>query len=122
MCKCNSIGDRIRIARLQSGMSQEELAKALGRSGRSYISKLELNQREISHGEIKALCEILDISANYLVFGSHESLAENEQRLLDDFRSLNEEGQEVVLNMVDGIIRTEKYKKSSEYELGKKKA
>ncbi|MGN0618525.1 MAG: helix-turn-helix domain-containing protein [Ruminiclostridium sp.] len=122
MCKCTSIGDRIRISRLQAGMSQEELAKALGRSGRSYISKLELNQREISHGEIKALCEILDVTANYLVFGVHESLAENEQRLLEDFRSLNEEGQEVVLDLVGSLVENSKYKKCSENDLDEKNA
>ena len=122
MCKTLSIGDRIRISRVSADMSQEELAHALGRAGRSYISKIERNQRDLDHGEVIAICKILNVTPNYIFFGNNEQLEGDEQKLIDNFRSLNEEGREIVLNLVDGIVKSEKYKKSAPNGLGQKEA
>ena len=122
MCKTLSIGDRIRISRVSADMSQEELAHALGRAGRSYISKIERNQRDLDHGEVIAICKILNVTPNYIFFGNNEQLEGDEQKLIDNFRSLNEEGQDKLLDLADDLVRTGKYKKSAPYGLGQKEA
>ena len=119
MCKALSIGDRIRIARLEADMSQEELAHALGRAGRSYISKIERNERDLDHGEVLKICEILDITPNYLFFGYKELLEASEQKLLDKYRELNAEGQEKLLDYADDLAASGRYKKDIEALHGK---
>lgn len=122
MCKTLSIGDRIRISRVSADMSQEELAHALGRAGRSYISKIERNQRDLDHGEVIAICKILNVTPNYIFFGNSEQLEGDEQKLIESFRSLNEEGQDKLLDLADDLVRTGKYKKSAPNGLGQKEA
>ena len=122
MCKTLTIGDRIRIARMESDMSQEELAHALGRAGRSYISKIERNQRDLDHGEVIDICRILDVTPNYIFFGCRDQLNVDEQKLIDNYRSLNEEGQDKLLDLADDLIRTGKYKKSTPNGLEQKEA
>ena len=122
MCKTLTIGDRIRIARMEADMSQEELAHALGRAGRSYISKIERNQRDLDHGEVIDICRILDVTPNYIFFGCRDQLNVEEQKLIDNYRSLNDEGQEKLLDLADDLVRTGKYKKSTPNGLGQKEA
>ena len=45
--KVETIGDRIRQARLKMGLSQDELAKMLNYKSRSTINKTELGERKI---------------------------------------------------------------------------
>lgn len=75
-----NIGDKIRNARLQKGMTQEELGKALGVQ-KSAIAKYE-NGRvvNIKRSTLKKISDILGIAPSELIF---ESYIEEEQKKND---------------------------------------
>lgn len=63
-----SIGSRIRNARQEKGLSQEELAKAIGAT-KSAISRYEAGKRMPNLGQIQAIAAALDGDVVYLVCG-----------------------------------------------------
>ena len=75
-----NIGDKIRIARISKGMTQEELGKALGVQ-KSAIAKYE-NGRvvNIKRSTLKKLSDILAIAPSELIF---EAYIEEEQKKND---------------------------------------
>ena len=66
------IGERIRQLRSEKGMSQEQLAEALHIS-RQAISKWETGESIPDTERVMLLCRVLDISADYLLFGKENS-------------------------------------------------
>jgi transcriptional regulator with XRE-family HTH domain len=66
----NIVGPKIRIARNNSGISQEKLATRLQVRGiridRSAIAKIETGRRPVSDIEIAAIVEILGIELSWL--------------------------------------------------------
>lgn len=52
-----SIGDRLRLARIAAGLTQEEAARAIGLSPRTW-TRLELEGREPRLGELIAIAQI----------------------------------------------------------------
>ena len=65
------IGTRIRARRIEEGMKQEELAAALGVSPAA-IGMYEQNRRSPGPKVLKKLCELWDVSADYLLYGNVE--------------------------------------------------
>lgn len=61
-----SLGNRIREARKQAGLTQEELAERIGVS-RTAISRFELGEIEPSLRNLSALAESLNVSADRLL-------------------------------------------------------
>lgn len=62
-----TIGRRIRDLRQQRGMSQKELADALGYSSRSTIAKIESGDNDISQSNIMAFANALQTTTAYLM-------------------------------------------------------
>ncbi len=62
-----TIADRIKKIRNEKGMSQTELAKIAGESGKTAISKLEHAKDEISFKQIKRIAKALNCSLEYLM-------------------------------------------------------
>ena len=62
-----NIGNRIRILRLNLGMSQDELAKKSGYSSRSTINKIELGINDIPQSKIKAISDALNTTPAYIM-------------------------------------------------------
>lgn len=62
-----TVGDRIRIRRERLGMTQDELAKKLGHSSRSTVSKAEKWGNDITTWKVKRYAEALDCSFEYLM-------------------------------------------------------
>lgn len=50
--------ERLRLARQQSGLTQAQLARAVGRS-QTWISKCELGERRVDYVELEDLAEAL---------------------------------------------------------------
>ncbi len=75
-----NIGDKIRIARMNKGMTQEELGKALGVQ-KSAIAKYE-NGRvvNIKRSTLKKISDVLGIAPSELIF---EAYIEEEQKKND---------------------------------------
>ena len=59
--------ERIRQLRINAGMSQDDLAKAMGYSDRSMITKIESGKVDISQKKIFAFAKILNTSPGYLM-------------------------------------------------------
>lgn len=59
--------DRIKKLRLESGMSQEDLAFKVGYKGRSMIARIESGQVDISQSKVKAFANALNTSVDYLM-------------------------------------------------------
>lgn len=68
-----TIYDRIRDLRKERGMSQGDLAEAVGYSGKSAISKVEKGERDISQSMIEKYAKALGVSPVYLLFGDDDT-------------------------------------------------
>ena len=125
MCFFNNL----KQCRLNKNLSQKELAESIGVAPSTY-SLYESGKREPDVEKIKLLSEILDVTADYLLFGNvvlkyldnvdgqedaynsilnSPILTENENYLLNTFRMLSEQGQEYILQTIDMV--KDKYKK-----------
>lgn len=72
-----SIGERIRSLRKNMGISQEELAEAVGVSVK-HISKIERDEVSFSVGILQRLSEFFKVSSDYIVNGDGRELSVNE--------------------------------------------
>ena len=66
------VGSRIKHARMHAGLTQEEFAEKIGLSQKN-ISMVECGVSGISLTSLKKICSSLDISSDYLLFGSSQS-------------------------------------------------
>ena len=67
------MGDIIKELRIKRGMTQEELAEAVGYSHKSSINKIEQGKTDISQPKIAAIAEALGVTPDYLFYGTEES-------------------------------------------------
>lgn len=111
------IGRRIKEARMDRGLSQEQLGKMIGVTG-SAITNYE---KEISHPKesvMYALIDALEVDANYLfqdcVHTINKAPSESEEALVRLFQKLNKEGQEQLLDYADTLVKSEKFRKKSD--------
>lgn len=69
--KCNICGERVRIAREDRGLSQEELAAKIQLNGHSLtqkaISRIETGQRVVADYEIPLLADALKVDHLWLL-------------------------------------------------------
>lgn len=79
----DTIGDRIREARIKKGMSQEELALACGYKTRSTITKIEKGTRSFKLETAKKIARALGADPDYLIFGDSEDKKEEIKMLFD---------------------------------------
>jgi len=62
-------GENIRKRRLELGMTQQQLADALGYKTRSSIAKIEKNEATVSPEKLPSLARILQTDVNYIITG-----------------------------------------------------
>ena len=67
--KMAEIGKRLLERRKQMNMTQDQLAELVGVTGQT-ISSAELGKKAMRADTIVGICAALDISADYLLFGS----------------------------------------------------
>ncbi len=102
-----NIASRLKQARKSKGYTQDALANAIGVS-RGVISNIEYEKSEPQALVIRAICEILQISENWLICGEGEMEnspdLEKSARLLSDIynsaKELSEEEQDYILDMI----------------------
>ena len=63
------MGANIRKRRYELGLSQQELADAMGYKTRSTIAKIESGENDISQKKLERLAQVLDTSASALISG-----------------------------------------------------
>ena len=90
----------LKAARERAHLSQRELAKQSGVSQQA-ISVIEKGERSPSEATMKMLadalgCSVADLMNGDTLEGSEYALTAEEKKLIDDYRSLNRQGQEYI--------------------------
>ena len=106
-----TVGDRIRKRRIELDLSQEELAKRMGYSGKSTICKAETWGNEITTTKVKKFADALNVSFEYLMgWDAKEQLtqayaqAERDGEILNVVRQLNDANAQIVLNLATSLL------------------
>lgn len=111
-----TFGDRLREARLQKGLTQEQLARQIG-VAKSTLTGYEKGNREPDVFKIKRILEILDIDSDYLLGVSRKSsidstIPTDEQiDLLNKISNIDEADKDLLERIIDVILETRSKKK-----------
>jgi transcriptional regulator with XRE-family HTH domain len=107
----STVGDNISIRRKELGLTQEELAKRMGYKSKSTINKIELGINDIPQGKIVKFAKVLFTTPAYLMGWDEEDnspaeleLTEGEEMLLNLFRKIPEDKQQLVLQMIRAAL------------------
>ncbi|MEZ0607879.1 helix-turn-helix domain-containing protein [Fibrella sp. WM1] len=79
----SEFGERLKAQRIAKKLSQDDVAKAMGKQHRTTISNWEKGKQQPSLSEIRRLAELLDTTVGYLVNGE-ESTVPKGFRLVED--------------------------------------
>lgn len=90
------IGKRIKNIRESMNMTKESLAKELGISGQ-YLGLVEHGKNYLSIEKLKILCDLTNLSADYILFGRDTNVVNSTRNVLSD---LTEEQIEVGCDML----------------------
>lgn len=77
-------GLRIKNIRENMKMTKEEFAKLIGISGQ-YLGLVEHGKNYLSIEKLKVLCDLTNLSADYILFGKDTNLIDNTIILLSEF-------------------------------------
>lgn len=113
-----SISSILYELRVERGVSQKELAEAIGVS-QSTIAKIEVGRNEATASTIRKLASYFNISTDYLLefeddFGVRvddkekkpDTLSAEERRLLEGYREINAAGKKLVMQTVETLRGT----------------
>lgn len=120
----NTLGERIKWARITAGLSQTQLGQKLGYGdkSKSRISNWETNTSSPSVEELAKLCYILQANPNILLPVEVRALKVEAQDIARNAKicKLNAEGQGKVDAFIDDLLATKKYDASIDPATGKK--
>lgn len=105
------IGERIKRRREELDMSQAELARKVGYSTRSTITRIERDGNGISQDKIVAIAKALKVTPSYLMGWEDEEaamLTAFQEEAMQKFLLLSYEHQIVVSNIIDTLTEQEK--------------
>lgn len=109
----STVGDNICIMRKMLGWTQEDLAKRMGYKSKSTINKIELGINDIPQSKIVQFAEVLGTTPAQLMGWEEEKnspkepmLSEGEKMLLELFRRVPEDKQELVLQMIRVALKS----------------
>lgn len=74
------IGSRLKEARRLAGLSQDQVAKMIN-IPRPSVSEFESGNRRVSADELTSLCEIYDVSTDWVVGNSASTISKDDPRL-----------------------------------------
>ena len=104
----STVGDNILQRRRELGLTQEELAKRMGYKSKSTINKIEMGINDIPQSKIVKFAEVLYTTPACLMGWDDDedlsleepNLTEGEKMLIDLFRKVPKDKQELVLQMI----------------------
>ena len=105
------IGERIKARREELGMTQDELARAVGYKWRSSINKIEVNAQHLPQRKIEEIARALKTTPSYIMGWEDEeaaSLTAIQEEAMQKFLLLSYEHQIVVKNIIDTLSGQEK--------------
>lgn len=95
-------GAEVRRLRLNKGLSQEELAKLSGFSGRSSIQMIEKGKTNISLDRLEAMAKALDIAPSYFLdFVINEG--NKELMIAEACKGLNDSGLDALMLFAENL-------------------
>ncbi|MBE6722722.1 MAG: helix-turn-helix domain-containing protein [Ruminococcaceae bacterium] len=122
-----SFGSRLKQKRKEKGLKQSELGKLLGVTG-SAIGNYENDFSSPKADILYKVFDVLHCDANFLFQDEmknspdpaqteSEELTNAEKHLIDNLRSLNNEGQEKLLDYSDDLVASGRYIKNNQSEV-----
>lgn len=105
------IGERIRLRRAELGMSQSELAKAVGMSHQTSISKIEIGERGVPLKYIKLIATALKTTPEYLLGDTNDP----EEVLVPQFVRQNGDGKLDEISAFGILLSEENRKRAISY-------
>ena len=108
----STVGGNILRMRKRLGWTQEELANRMGYKSKSTINKIELGINDIPQSKILQFAEVLGTTPAHLMGWDEEEkdspeepmLSEGEKMLLNLFRRVPNEQQQLVLQMIRAAL------------------
>lgn len=98
----NKIGGRIKTSRENAGYTQEKMAELMDVSVQ-YLAKLEAGRVGISLPNFSNLCQVLGVSADYLLWGKR---CENDtSTIVDSIRFLPDKQYKLLENIIRNYIQ-----------------
>lgn len=130
----STIGENIKLARIKKGLTQQDLATALGTT-KSAISRYELGKREPKYRLLQKIAQVLDTNSSELIGNADIELElrrsalrsdiedalhqtddfdnQIEAEILTYYRQLNFEGKQVAADYLAKMVGSQQYKKNS---------
>lgn len=106
--------ERLKEARLLSGLTQEQLANKIG-IAKSTVTGYETGNSEPDMKKISKIIDVLKIDANFL-WQDEMQIKEELHPLVKIYGDLNTEGQSVLMGVAKSMARNPEYKKYSDSE------
>lgn len=104
-------GIRVKALRTTYHMSQEELAKQLGYTGRASISALERGAMNITLDKLVEISKIFGVPISYLLGMDNTDDNFDSECIVALFNNLNDEGKKIAKEYLEMLSKNEKYKK-----------
>lgn len=121
--------ENIRSLRFYHCMTQSELAEKTGYKDKGMISRIEHGLVDLPVSKIELFAKALKTDPMRLMGNSwnqanhmSDQLTASEQSLLNEYRQLNDEGQEIAANQVHVMVASGLYIKSDQSELVEEEA
>ncbi|MDR1954315.1 MAG: helix-turn-helix domain-containing protein [Clostridiales Family XIII bacterium] len=119
-----TIGNRLKELRIEKNYKKSDIASALKLPYTTY-NNYETDTNDVNSEMLRVFAAYYGVTTDYLLGidktdmhnANSEALRDNETLLIDLFRDLNDEGQEIAINMLKGLINSGEYKKFSSIEL-----
>ena len=120
----------IKEARERAGYTQKQLAEIIGVAPNTFHG-YESGKHDPKSDLLIQIAKTCDVSVDFLLGLSDESAppyaipetdVADEKHLLQNYRYLNAEGQEKLIEYSDDLVDTGKYKRHNEVKLGSKEA
>ncbi len=112
-----SIGYRIKRLRIDSNLTQEEVGKIIGTSKQTLHKYENGIVTNIPSDKIETLANLFDVSPSYIMGWDNNDINDNklnkeDEKLLNAFNQLNNEGQEKAISYTQDLVDSGKYKKT----------
>lgn len=113
MINYKTVGERIKHAREKAGMTQGELATAVGYTSPTAVSLIEANERSIKVDTLHRIAELLHQDYQYLATGSAASVSTVKTALRAD-SSFDKDDISQIENFIDYLAAQKKDKDGRE--------
>lgn len=97
-------GAYLKQLRKSKGITQDDLAKALGYSDRSAISRIENDSFDLTQDKIKQYADFFNVSVLDILGVRDEQPSNSESDLLSMFRQLNDQGKAMALEYIRWLL------------------